>query len=306
VGAIIFEMRHPIEGDISQRFAPAARLGAVALDMLETISNQQWFAEKFAQMLTGPQTQDLRPKTEEEHRTQNIEHRTQKEEAEALAEMAAGAAHELNNPLSVIKGRAQLLASAETDGHKKQTLELIEQNAGEISAIIDDLMSYANPQTPKLKQTEVTQIINEAVDLAGIKTNIDGDDIKIEISPETPKANVDSAQIAIALSNIICNAVESAPADKADDSASKPVTIKASASGANNGVTIEVSDSGRGMDEETLAKATQPFFSNKPAGRKRGMGLAHAQRLIQINNGTLEITSRPGKGTTVRVGLPCS
>jgi putative nucleotidyltransferase with HDIG domain len=298
LGVIIFELRHPISGDISQRFAPAARLGAVALDMLETISSQQWFAEKFAQLLNRPQTPDARPKTEEEQRTQNIEHRMQKEDAEALAEMAAGAAHELNNPLSVIKGRAQLLASAETDDHKKQTLELIEQNAGEISAIIDDLMSYAEPQTPKFKQTAVTQIINEAIDLAGIKTNTDGVDIKIDVLPDTPIIIVDSAQVAIALSNIMCNAIE------ADDTGLNPVTIKASADGAKGGVTIEVSDLGRGMDEETLAKATQPFFSNKSAGRKRGMGLAHAQRLIQINNGTLEIASRQGKGTTVSVKLP--
>jgi putative nucleotidyltransferase with HDIG domain len=293
VGVIIFELRHPASGDISPRFAPAARLGAVALDMLETISNQQWFAEKFAQMLNagGRKTEDGEQKTEE--RGQDARDTTG-----TLAEMAAGAAHELNNPLSVIKGRAQLLAGAETDGHKKQTLELIEENAGEISAIIDDLMSYANPQTPKLKQTAVTQIINESVDLAGIKTNIDGADVKIDVLPDALKTNVDSAQVAIALSNIICNAVE------ADNSMSKPVTIKASANSANGGVTIEVSDSGRGMDEQTLAKATQPFFSNKPAGRKRGMGLAHAQRLIQINNGTLEITSRQGKGTTVKISLP--
>jgi putative nucleotidyltransferase with HDIG domain len=302
-GVIIFELRHPAQGDISQRFAPAARLGAVALDMLETISNQQWFAERFAQMMSagGRRTEDRGQKTEE--RGQDARDTT---EAEAMAEMAAGAAHELNNPLSVIKGRAQLLASTETDANKKQTLELIEENAGEISAIIDDLMSYANPQTPKVKQTAIGQIINEAVDLAGIKTNINGADIKIDVSPETPKANVDSAQVAIALSNIICNAVE------ADETGSNPVMIKASASinspqapdGAKRDVTIEVSDSGRGMDEETLAKATQPFFSNKPAGRKRGMGLAHAQRLIQINNGTLEIASEPGKGTTITVTLP--
>ncbi|MGA2092989.1 MAG: HDOD domain-containing protein [Sedimentisphaerales bacterium] len=287
-GVIIFELRHPAQGDISQRFAPAARLGAVALDMLETISNQQWFAEKFAQLLQRSADSVQRSAGSEQKQANS----------EILAEMAAGAAHELNNPLSVIKGRAQLLASVETDANKKQTLELIEENAGEISAIIDDLMSYANPQTPKVKQTTVRQIINEAVDLAGIKTNLDGSDIKIDVSPETPKANVDSAQLAIALSNIICNAVE------ADDTRGNPVTIKASSNGTNGGVIIEVSDSGRGMDEETLAKATQPFFSNKPAGRKRGMGLAHAHRLIQINNGSLEITSQQGKGTTVTVTLP--
>jgi signal transduction histidine kinase len=59
------------------------------------------------------------------------------------------------------------------------------------------------------------------------------------------------------------------------------------------------------MDKETLRKATQPFYSAKPAGRKRGMGLAYAQRLIQLNKGSLNIKSEPGKGTTVTILLPC-
>jgi putative nucleotidyltransferase with HDIG domain len=305
-GVIIFELRHQTQGDITQRFTPAARLGAIALEMLEAISSQQWFAERFAQVLqrsavsgqrTEGGTQNIeRPTSNVERKTQDAEHRTQ--DAEALAEMAAGAAHELNNPLSVIKGRAQMLASTETDANKKRVLEQIENNAGELSAIIDDLMSYANPQPPKPKQTPVRQIIDEAIDLAGIKTNFNREDIKIEIQPDTPDVLVDSAQIAIALSNIISNGLE------AYDAGTGTLTIKTATDKPNGFVTIEVTDSGRGMDEQTLAKATQPFFSNKPAGRKRGMGLAHAHRLIQINNGTLEISSQQGKGTRVAVTLP--
>jgi signal transduction histidine kinase len=58
------------------------------------------------------------------------------------------------------------------------------------------------------------------------------------------------------------------------------------------------------MDAETLAKAAQPFFSSRPAGRKRGMGLAHAQRLLQLNNGSLHLASEVGAGTRVRINLP--
>jgi len=67
---------------------------------------------------------------------------------------------------------------------------------------------------------------------------------------------------------------------------------------------LQVSDFGCGMDREIVQKATQPFFSAKPAGRKRGMGLAYAQRLIQLNGGSLNITSKPGVGTTVTIYLP--
>ena len=293
-GVIIFELRHPVdstsspqaEGEISEKFESTARIGGMVLDMLETIRNQQWYAECFARLPASP------PTTEQQQLPQAAQ-----PGLEALAEMAAGAAHELNNPLSVISGRAQLLAKSETDAEKKRILEQIQQNAGELSAIIDDLMSYANPETPRPTETPVRQIIEEAIDLAGLKTNIDQSDIEIDVPSNMPDAMVDSAQLACAISNIICNGLE------AYDKGGGPLTIKTSADG--EGVSIQVIDSGRGMDEQTLGKATQPFFSARTAGRKRGMGLAHAQRLIEINNGKLELASRQGKGTTVTVKLSC-
>ncbi|MFH1370639.1 MAG: HDOD domain-containing protein [Planctomycetota bacterium] len=295
VGIIIFEIRHPAQGDISERFAPAARLGGVLLDILEAVGSQQWYAERFAQMLSVQRSADS------EQRTAN---------SGQLAEMAAGAAHELNNPLTVIQGRAQLLAGSESDPDKKRILEQIQANAGELSAIIDDLMRYAKPPTPRTTETAVRQIIDEAIDLSGRKTAMSRPDIKIDISPDTPNVLVDSAQIDIAISNIVCNALESyegpgfAEGLRRGEQAGA-VEIKVSPKGAGRAVTIEVIDSGRGMDEQTLSKATQPFFSARPAGRKRGMGLAHAQRLIEINNGSLTLASQPGKGTTVTVTLPC-
>jgi len=71
-------------------------------------------------------------------------------------------------------------------------------------------------------------------------------------------------------------------------------------------VRLKISDSGCGMDAETLEKAIHPFFSSKPAGRKRGLGLPFAIRLIQLNKGSFEMVSEPGKGTAVTILLPCS
>jgi putative nucleotidyltransferase with HDIG domain len=299
VGAIVFELRHPAEGEISERFGPAARLGGMALDMLETIGRQQWYAERFAQVLSGQRSADSVQRSADSRQRTAF--------SGQLAEMAAGAAHELNNPLSVISGRAQLLAKSETDADRKRILEQIQQNAGELAAIIDDLMSYANPEKPRPTETAVSQIIEEATELTSQKKKTSGLDIKIEIPPDIPKVFVDSAQIASAISNIICNgleAYETGTPDKDIRGQAGPLAINASADNSSRTVSIQVIDSGRGMDEQTLRKATQPFFSNKPAGRKRGMGLAHAQRLIEINNGTLDIASQPGKGTTVTVTLP--
>ena len=219
-------------------------------------------------------------------------------DATAMAEMAAGAAHELNNPLSVISGRAQLLAKRENDPDRKRILEQIQQNAGELSSIIDDLMSYANPEQPRPTETAIGQIINDAVDLTKQKKQMEQLYIKIDIVPDTPVVFVDSAQISCAISNIICNGLE------AYASGAGAIAIEVTANKVNRTVSMQVIDSGRGMDGQTLARAAHPFFSARPAGRKRGMGLAHAQRLIEINHGTLSLASQPDKGTTVTVTLP--
>jgi putative nucleotidyltransferase with HDIG domain len=317
VGVIIFELRHPVGSDIAERFGPAARFGGTILDMLGTIGSQQWYAERFAQALgqtpdTRHKTPDIRHQTQAELPTEEIK---RPEEAEAMAEMAAGAAHELNNPLSVISGRAQLLAKSENDPDRKRILEQIQQNADELSAIIDDLMSYANPEQPRATETAVEQIINDAIDLTKQKKQIEQFDIKIDIAPDVPEVFVDSAQISCAISNILCNGLEAYGPDIADKDQRQALRqgsgqegllmIEISADKANHAVSIQVVDSGRGMDEQTLARATHPFFSARPAGRKRGMGLAHAQRLIEINHGKLSLASQPDKGTTVTVILPC-
>ncbi|MGD0553174.1 MAG: HDOD domain-containing protein [Sedimentisphaerales bacterium] len=322
VGVIIFELRHPAGGDIAERFAPAARFGGTILDMLGTIGNHQWYAERFAQAMGGQRSADSERKTEDpsslryEGQATELpteEKKQQTGDAEAMVEMAAGAAHELNNPLSVISGRAQLLAKSENDPDRKRILEQIQQNAGELSAIIDDLMSYANPEQPRATETAVGQIINDAIDLTKQKKQMEQFDIKINIATDTPEVFVDSAQISCAISNILCNGLEAYPSNLADkdqtlrqsSGQAGPIAIEVTADKTNNTVSMQVVDSGRGMDEQTLAKATHPFFSARAAGRKRGMGLAHAQRLIEINHGKLSLASQPDKGTTVTVILPC-
>jgi signal transduction histidine kinase len=210
--------------------------------------------------------------------------------------MAAGVAHELNNPLSVIAGRAQLLAQAESNGQKRHVLDVIGASAREASAVVDDLMSYAQPAPPRMARTPISQIIDESIQLAGQKTGAEHVNAQTHISPEAKDVLVDSAQVVVAVANIVANSIES----YADPLG--PVQITAQPG--PGGLRLQVSDLGCGMDEATLRKATSPFFSAKPAGRKRGMGLAYASRLIRLNRGTLEIASQPEHGTTVTVTLP--
>jgi putative nucleotidyltransferase with HDIG domain len=294
VGVIAFELNYP--GDIelfTERFKTSASIAAIVMDMAMGRQNQQNYAEHFARLISKPAPAVLSPDVEASDQI-----KTSEDSLNALAEMAAGAAHELNNPLAVISGRAQLLAEAQNDKETKEILKQIYENAREASGIIEDLMSFAEPRRPRAVPTDIKKMLDEAVQLTSRKTNIENLDAKIEVSGQIESVFVDSAQIVSAIANIVSNAVESY-GDKTG-----PIEIAAEAGESGEFVELAIIDHGCGMDAETLKKATQPFFSAKPAGRKRGMGLAYAARFIQINKGLLDITSEPDSGTTVKIYLP--
>lgn len=288
IGALAFELNWPVDVEpFTENFKATASIAGAILDMAIARTKQERLAESFAPLICGDRLNRKLPVTS--YQLPNL--------FSALAEMAAGAAHELNNPLLVISGRAQLLAEAETDKEKKRIIDQIEKNAGQIAQIIDDLMGFAEPPKPKPTRTDIKQILNEAVQLAGLKTKTENINTQIEISEPDGNVLVDSGQIVSALANIIVNAVESY------DEEPGPIEITAAPADSNL-IKVAIGDLGRGMDTETLQKASQPFFSAKTAGRKRGMGLAYATRLIQLNGGSLDIASKPDRGTTVTILLP--
>ncbi len=300
VGAIAFELHYPADTELFEAsFRTSASVVGAVLGTLMSLDREQKYSERFVQLIPEPTKHE--PVSEPEPPQTKVEPR-QLTPAEvsmkALAEMAAGAAHELNNPLAVISGRAQLLSETESNQEKKQILEQIHENANEASEIIEDLMSFAEPPQPRPTRTDIAQMIDEAIQLADRKTNTEELDIQIEVAEDIENVFVDSAQIVSAIANIITNAVESYH-DKIG-----PVRIAANLDTATEMVKLSISDNGCGMDEKTLQKAIQPFFSVRPAGRKRGMGLAYATRLINLNNGFLDIESEPDLGTTVSISLP--
>jgi len=295
IAVMAFELNYPVDNEkIEENCKTACAIGGIVLEMASGSSEKGRFAEQFAMALGKPR--DVQPAVAAKT-TRADEPQTRADSSlTALAEMAAGAAHELNNPLSVVSGRAQLLAESETDPEKKQILKQIHENAGELSGIIDELMSFAEPQQPRPIQTDLKQMLNEAVQLASRKTNTEHVNVQFEIPQSCKDVFVDSAQIASAMANIISNSLESYT--------DKIGPIKIAATPDDKFVELQISDLGCGMDQQTLAKAIQPFFSAKPAGRKRGMGLTYAARLIESNKGSLNIQSEPGIGTTVTITLP--
>ncbi|MHC4744131.1 MAG: HDOD domain-containing protein [Planctomycetota bacterium] len=147
IGAIAFEIHYPEDGAIfADKFKISSSIGATVLDLALSGDEQQSLAERFVQLVSGlgqvlppepPQIPASAPPEAEKC-----------DPVEALAELAAGAAHELNNPLAVVSGRAQLLADAENDGEKKEILNQIQNNANKACAVVEDLMGFAEPPPP--------------------------------------------------------------------------------------------------------------------------------------------------------------
>jgi putative nucleotidyltransferase with HDIG domain len=317
VGILAFELNYP--GDVSlfaEKFEMAASMAGTVLGLALTKEGQEHWAERFAQadgdgtpITTRSDWEGLPngraagdPEGEPRMRPEPRPFDTCV--VEALAEMAAGVAHELNNPLSVIAGRAQLLAQAESDGQKRHVLDVIQENARGASSVVDDLMSYAEPPAPRTAMTSIGQIIDESIQLAGHKAGVEHVNAQVHISPEVKDVLVDSAQVVVAVANVIANSIESYADPMGPIKITAEPARREAAEPVDGGLWLQINDLGCGMDETTARKAPSPFFSAKPAGRRRGMGLAYASRLIRLNRGTLDIESRPGNGTTVTVALP--
>jgi signal transduction histidine kinase/HD-like signal output (HDOD) protein len=219
-------------------------------------------------------------------------------EAQSLArlgEMAAGAAHEMNNPLTIISGRAQLLATRVAE-QERDVANAIVTAAQDLSDLITSLRLVADPPKPNPKPTQIHELIDTAIKLSETKLRTAAADrIRILIPPTTPEPLLDSALIAAALSELITNALQASDA---------PISIRAQTALTDSRLDLSVTDCGPGMSPRALQHAFDPFFSEKPAGRRTGLGLTRARGLVELHAGKITLESLPGEGTTATIRLP--
>lgn len=216
-----------------------------------------------------------------------------------LGEMAAGAAHEMNNPLAVISGRSQMLARelpANSVQHKHA--QTIVEQSHRLSDLITALKLFTEPAHPQKQLTKMSDVLDRAI--GDVKQKLQDLDqqvqIDVQMGDEMPQLALDIEQMTQAIGELILNAVQ---ADK-----SHHASIKASLAADHRNINIEVTDNGPGMDQHTLQHAMDPFFSAKPAGRQIGMGLTRARQLAAAHGGEVGLCSVENKGTTAILSLP--
>lgn len=215
-----------------------------------------------------------------------------------VAEMAAGAAHELNNPLAVISGRAQMELAAAPEGDRRKAMEVIIAQTTKAAQIVLDLMGFAKPDPPSPILQPLSAVLDAVYQHWQGRLGEHRGKLRVRVSSTDATVYADTAQVIEAVNQVVANAVQAA------DSAVGRVTINSPSRPSDETVRIVVEDNGAGMSPEVLEHAVDPFFSSRPAGRGRGLGLSKAYRLVEINGGNLWIESKQGVGTTVTIELP--
>ncbi len=160
-------------------------------------------------------------------------------------------------------------------------------------------MDFARPEPPHPVITDVAELLGRALHEAKLQNDPADRTIELTIE-EVPAAMVDSGQVSAALREVVENAFQ------ATDPAKGHVAVHAAFDPYSSRIVVTVSDNGCGMEEETAKRAFDPFYSDKPAGRQRGLGLAKALRWIEASGGSIRLESRPGQGTQILILLPAA
>ena len=210
----------------------------------------------------------------------------------ALAEFAAGAGHEINNPLATIIGRAQQLLRDETDPQRRQSLATIAAQAYRIRDMIGDVMLFARPPRPELQDVALLDVARKVVDR--LSADLTAGNCRVEFtSRDDVIVLADPAQVAIVWSELLRNAITALQ----PNGGAIEVTVSVDVAIAE----FRITDHGRGFSDIEREHAFDPFFSGRQAGRGLGFGLCKVARIVDLHGGTIAIASSPDGPTTVTV-----
>lgn len=231
----------------------------------------------------------------------------EREKLEAMAEFAAGAGHEINNPVAAIVGRVQMLLPGETNADRRHQLQTIAAQALRIRDMIGDAMLFARPPAPERALCDLAELVEREAATLREMAAARGTSIKFDLRPPAP-VSVDRTQLAIVLHALVRNSFE---ALRSGGEIRMQVTAEDSPPAAHSSPTaprkrscvLSVMDNGPGFSESERRHLFDPFYSGRQAGRGLGFGLPKCWRIITQHEGSIEATSETGR-TQFVIRLP--
>jgi signal transduction histidine kinase len=245
-------------------------------------------------------TQELQRKTRELKKSFRELKRAQKElvrkeQLAVVGELAAVIAHEVRNPLAIISNAVASLRKEAIEAKDRAVLlEIIEEESSRLNRLVNDLLSYARPVTPQRAQIKVRNLIERSMALTKNYSDLSVD---LVVDENVPPVWGDSNLLRQVFDNLIGNAVQAMHGEGV-----LTIHIEAGDFDGVPGATIEIGDTGEGMDTQVRSHARKPFYTTRPSGT--GLGLAIVDRIIDAHGGAMALESKVGEGTRVNVFLP--
>jgi two-component system, NtrC family, sensor kinase len=219
------------------------------------------------------------------------------EKLASLGQLAAGVAHELNNPLATVLLYSDILFRECPPGDPRRAdLEMIVAETKRCKGIVASLLDFARQNQVEAQPTDLNALIRNVVEVQEKRETYAGIAVVTDLDPDLPRIEADHAQLQEVFVNLMSNGVDAMPAGGT-------LTLR-TRSGPSGMVTVEVADSGEGIPPEHLSKLFTPFFSTKPVGKGTGLGLAIVYGIIKMHRGQINVRSQVGQGTTFIIQLP--
>ncbi len=222
------------------------------------------------------------------------------EKLAALGSLAAGIAHEINNPIGIILSRIELMLMDIGDqgasGQPAADLETLHRQATRLGRIAQGLLSFGRQHQRERLPVDLTEVVEDTLLLTGKQLGRDGIHIVTDLDPGLPPVWGDATALEQVLMNLLLNARDAMPTGGTLRIETGLVSDQPGA------VRLLVADTGAGMAPEVLAKIAEPFFTTKSTGT--GLGLSVSYTIIREHGGIVHVESEPGRGTTFTIGLP--
>jgi signal transduction histidine kinase len=223
----------------------------------------------------------------------------------AIGEMAAGVAHELNSPMTVIIGNAQMLQRELGPEHpSSQLLKDIVTCGLRCKKIIQNLLTFARQEPPVVTPTDLNEVVERVLSLVKYQINRNGIVICTDLARDLPMVAANGQQLDQVLINLLLNARDALDGVKREE---KYIHISTGVRRGEDGqqqVVVAVKDNGQGIPPENLDRLFDPFFTTKEASRGTGLGLSVSLGIARAHGGTIEVESQPGEGSTFTLVLP--
>ena len=276
-------LRADIVGIIRMYFAEKRRFSEEELDFVIAITEQCACAIDKARLI---ETQQAR-----------YDHLAlQTEKLSALGRMAAGIAHEINNPLGgILLFSTNLFKKVTEEGPFKEGLEIIINETMRCKTIIQDLLEFSREKEPEKTFANINNIIEKTLSMLENEFRLHHIRVETHLSSELPDILVDVNQMHQVFVNLLLNAVEAIQDNGV-------ISIRSQIDPAQRCVRVEIADNGCGIPPEHISKVFEPFFTTKAKGT--GLGLAVSYRIVRNHHGDIKVSSQPGQGTRFTIEIP--